>query len=108
MKTAVERIDQTRVKLTVEVEPERVRAAFNEAARHLAADVNIPGFRKGKAPRRLIEARVGQAALAQHAMDHEISAYYTEALKAASVSPVAQPQIDLQRFSEEEGCAFEA
>lgn len=108
MKTTVERLEPTKVKLTVEVEPERVSKAFDAAAREMARSVTIPGFRRGKVPRRVLEARLGKAALLQNAMEDSIGRFYAEAVQAEQVDAVAPPQIDLQHFSEEEGCAFEA
>ena len=108
MKTSLERLEPTKVKLTVEVEPERVAAAFDAAARELARTLTIPGFRKGKIPRRVLESKIGKAPIAQEAMEHGISAFYSEALRAESVAAVAPPEIDLQTFTEEEGCTFEA
>lgn len=108
MKTSHERLDDTKVKLTVEVEPERVKRAFDEAARHLAQGVQLKGFRKGKVPRKVLEAHVGKGAIAQHAMEDHLSAFYAEALETEELRPVAPPEIDLKEFSEEEGATFEA
>ena len=104
--TDVERIDAVSVKLTVEAAPDRVRAAFDRAARAIAKDVNVPGFRKGKAPRRVIEQRVGTAAIAQTALDDALQEFFVEALQTAELDTVARPQVDVTRFDEEEGCAF--
>ena len=104
--TDVERIDAVSVKLTVEAAPDRVRAAFDRAARVIAKDVNVPGFRKGKAPRRVIEQRVGTAAIAQTALDDALQEFFVEALQTAELDTVARPQVDVTRFDEEEGCAF--
>ena len=104
--TDVERIDDVTVKLTVEAAPERVRAAFDRAARSLARDISVPGFRKGKAPRRVIEQRVGTAAIAQTAMDEALQEFFVEALRTTELDTVARPQVDVERFDESEGCAF--
>lgn len=110
MKTTVDRKDETTVELTVEVEPERVQRAFDAAARELAKQVNIKGFRPGKAPRRLIEQRFGKGALAQQALEPAINEYYVEAMEEADLDPVAFPEIDPESitFSEDEGCSFTA
>lgn len=110
MKTTVEHPDATTVTLTVEVEPERVQQAFDKAAKELAQQVRIKGFRPGKAPRRLIEQRVGKGAVAQQAMEPALNEYYAEAVEEAEVNPVAFPEIDPESitFSEEEGCTFVA
>lgn len=108
MKTSLEQLEPTKVKLTVEVEPARVRRAFEQAAQHLAQDVQLPGFRKGKVPRKLLESKIGKGAIAQHAMEDFLGEFYAEAVEAEDVMPVAPPDLDLQHFDEEDGCAFEA
>ncbi|MEX2420958.1 MAG: trigger factor, partial [Actinomycetota bacterium] len=95
-----------RVKLTVEAAPERVRAAFDRASRTIAKDISVPGFRKGKAPRRVVEQRVGTAAIAQVALDEALQEFFVEALRTTELDTVARPQIDVERFDEEDGCAF--
>lgn len=106
MTTDVERIDEVSVKLTVEAAPDRVRAAFDRAARAIAKDVSVPGFRKGKAPRRVIEQQVGTAAIAQTALDEALQEFFVEALQATELDTVARPEVDVTRFDEAEGCAF--
>lgn len=108
MKTTLERLEPTKVKLTVEVEPDRVVKAIDIAARELARTVNVPGFRRGKVPRRVLEARIGKGLILQQAMEDALGHFYAEAIAAESVAVVAPPEIDLQRFTEEEGCAFAA
>ncbi len=108
VKTSVETLDDVKIKLTVEVEAERVKRAFDRAARELAKEVNLPGFRPGKAPRKVIEQRFGQGAIAQAALEESISEYYVEALRQEQVEPVAQPDVDVERFDEAAGCAFTA
>ena len=104
--TDVERLDDVSVKLTVEAAPERVRAAFDRAARGIAKDITVPGFRKGKAPRRVIEQQVGIAAIAQAALDDALQEFFVEALQATELDTVARPQVDVERFDESDGCAF--
>lgn len=108
VKTTREEIDPVTVKLTVEVEPKRVKQAIDRAARELAKQVNIPGFRPGKAPRRLLEQRFGEGAIAQTAMENSLSDFYVEALQSEELDPVAQPEVDVEQFDEQEGCTFTA
>ena len=108
VKTSVETLEPAKVKLTVEIEPERVKKACDKAARELAKQVSIPGFRPGKAPRRLIEQRFGEGVIAQAAMEESLSEYYAEALQAEELDPVAQPEVDVERFDESEGASFTA
>lgn len=100
MKTSVERIDDTTVKLTVTVEAKRVDAAFAEAARHLAADMKVPGFRPGRVPRKVLERRLGTTAIAQHAVRDALPALYNEAVEAEDIDPVGPPEFDVETFEE--------
>lgn len=108
MKTTVEEVDPVTVKLTVEVEPPRVQKAFEQAAREIAKQVSLPGFRPGKAPRKLIEQKVGSGAIAQQAMESSLTDYYLEALQQEELVAVSQPDIEMEAFGEDEGCRFEA
>jgi trigger factor len=106
--TSVETLDEVRIRLTVEAAPERVRVFFDRAARELAKQVDVPGFRKGKAPRRVVEQRVGTGAIAQAALEDALQEFYVEALGAASLDTVARPEVEVQHFGEDEGCTFTA
>jgi trigger factor len=108
VKTSVETLDPTKVKLTVEVEPKRVKQAFDRAARELAKQVNLPGFRPGKAPRRLLEQRFGDGVIAQTAMENSLSDFYVEALQEQDLDVVSQPEVDVETFDETDGCTFTA
>jgi len=108
VKTSVETLDPVKVKLTVEVEPKRVKQAFDRAARELAKQVNLPGFRPGKAPRRLIEQRFGDGIIAQTALENSLTDFYVEALRSEEIDAVSQPEVDVQTFDENEGCVFTA
>ncbi|MDX1510402.1 MAG: trigger factor [Nitriliruptorales bacterium] len=108
MKTSVEIIDATSVKLTAEIEPDEVKKAFNEAAKHVARDLTIPGFRKGKVPRKVLEQHVGKGAIAQHAMDDHLGEWYLAAVEQEELAVVSQPELDLKNFDEKEGATFEA
>lgn len=108
MQTTVEEVDPVTVKLTVEIEPERVSRALDRAVKQLADRVDIPGFRKGKAPRRLLEQHLGEGVIMQQAMEDSLTDFYLEALEAEELSPVADPEVEMEAFDEEEGCVFEA
>jgi trigger factor len=108
VKRTVETVDEVTVRLTVEVEAERLRPAFDAAARELAGRVSIPGFRPGKAPRALIEQRVGAGAIASAALDASLSELYAEAVRAEGLAVVAPPEVDVERFDEHEGAVFTA
>lgn len=108
MKTSVETIDETSVKLIAEIEPDEVKKAFTEAAKHVARDLTIPGFRKGKVPRKVLEQHVGKGAIAQHAMDDHLGEWYLAAVQQEQLDVVAQPELDLKNFDETDGATFEA
>lgn len=108
MKTSVERIDDTTVKLSVTVEPERVREALDRAAQRLAGEIKVPGFRPGKAPRRVIETRLGRDVVKQEAVREALPALYEEAVRAEEMDVVGPPELDLESFEEGEESSFTA
>jgi trigger factor len=108
VKTTVERVDDTKIKLSITVEAARVRRALDEAARHLAAEVRIPGFRPGKAPRRVLESRIGKGAIVEHAVNDALPGFYAEAVRAEELTVVGQPEFDVESFEEGSDGAFTA
>jgi len=106
--TRVERVDDTTVKLAVTVEGPRVKEALDEAARHLADEVKIPGFRKGRVPRKVLESRLGKGAVIQHAVQDALPQFYAEAVRESELEPVGQPEYDLDTFEEGKDAAFTA
>lgn len=95
MKTTLERIEKNKVALEIEIEQERLEKSLDRAYRKLARQVNIPGFRKGKAPRTVIEAYVGYGAVLEEALEEVIPETYQQAVKENNLEPVAQPNIDI-------------
>ncbi len=69
MKTTVEKLSPTRAKLTISVTPEELKPSIAHAYEHIAEQVTIPGFRKGKVPPPIIDQRVGKAAVLEHAVN---------------------------------------
>ncbi|BDZ40729.1 trigger factor [Paraoerskovia sediminicola] len=95
MKSAVETLDATKVKLTVEVESAELAPSIEHAYKHIAEQVNIPGFRKGKVPARIIDQRVGRPAVLEHAINEGMPAFYRQAATEAEIRPMGQPQIEV-------------
>lgn len=93
MKAVAERLPNNRVALQIEVEAERVDAALERAYRKVAREVNIPGFRKGKAPRKIIEARFGVEVLYEDALEELVPEAYREAIEANAIEPIDQPNV---------------
>ncbi len=108
MKATVEPLEGNKVKLTVEVEEIEFDKAVDAALRKIARDVRIPGFRPGKAPRRLLEARMGKEGVRQEAMREALPDYYAEALRQTEVDAIAPPEIDVTSGQEEGPLAFDA
>jgi trigger factor len=98
MKTSSERMENCQVALNVELESSEKDKYIDLAFQHLAKEVTIPGFRKGKAPRTLIEKRLGKEAVIQEALEHLIPEVYEEALKSEAIMAIAEPQIELVKI----------
>jgi trigger factor len=108
VKTSVERVDDTTVKLSITVEAERVDAAIAEAARELASQVRIPGFRPGRAPRRVLESRLGKGALLDEAVRDSLPQFYSEAVESEDLPVVGAPSFDVETFTDGQAAEFTA
>lgn len=97
--TAVEKIDDTKIKLQVTVPADRVTKAIDAAVNRLASTMRIPGFRPGKAPLKVIESRLGKGAVENEAARETLPSLYTEALQQAEITPVGTPQFDVEEFA---------
>ena len=89
MKTTVEKLSPTRVKLSIAITPEELRPSIDHAYEHIATQVNIPGFRKGKVPPALIDQRVGRAEVLNHAVNDGLDKFYKQAISDEKISPIA-------------------
>lgn len=95
MKSAVENLEPTRVKLTVEVTLDELAPSIEHAYQHIAKDVSIPGFRKGKVPARILEQRIGFGPIIEHAVNDALPGFYRDAVTEAGVSPLGQPDVEV-------------
>lgn len=95
MKSAVETIDATTVKLTVEVSHQELKPSIDHAYQHIGSQVTIPGFRKGKVPARIIDQRVGRAAVIEHAVNDGMAGFYRQAVSETDLRPMGQPEIEV-------------
>jgi trigger factor len=93
---AVERQPESRVQMRVEAPASELEAAVTAAVRRLAGRVRLPGFRPGKAPVAMVERAVGWETVRQEAIDALIPALYSRALEQTGVTPVEDPQLDLE------------
>ena len=108
MKAIAERLDNNKVALTIEVDAAKVDAALERAYRKVAQQVNIPGFRKGKAPRKIIEARLGKEVLYDEALEELIPEAYREAIEQELIDPIDQPQLSDIEIEEGKPLRFRA
>lgn len=95
MKTASEKLGPTRVKLTVEVPFDELQPAVEAATKKIADEVQIPGFRKGKVPTRLVEQRFGRPAIMQEAVNDAMPDFYQQAAAEAEIKPVGRPEVEI-------------
>lgn len=100
--------EKSRAVLEIEVEVPRVEQALERAYRKLVRRVNIPGFRKGKAPRGLLERYLGEGALWDEAVDELVGEAYRQALQESGLEPVAEPDIDILTMKKGEPFTFRA
>jgi trigger factor len=95
VKSSVENLEPTKVKLTVEVPFEEFKPAIDKSAKDIANQVNIPGFRRGHVPARVIEARFGRGAIVEDAVNNSLDEYYAEAVRENDLHPLSRPQVDV-------------
>ncbi len=96
MKISVSNLEPTKVKLTVTVDPEEFNPYLDEARKEIAKQVNVPGFRKGHVPGKIIDQRIGFAAVAGEAVNNAVPELYSKALDEKKIRPMAQPEFDVQ------------
>ncbi|ASU84835.1 trigger factor [Nocardiopsis gilva YIM 90087] len=108
MKTDVEELSPTRVKLTIEVPFEELEHAFDVTYKSLAKQVRIKGFRPGKAPARLIDRYVGRGAVISEAVNHAVPELYNEAIQKEEIFALGQPDVEVTKLEDNEEIAFTA
>ena len=96
MKISVRNLEPTKVKLTVTVDPEEFNPYLDNARKEIAKQVNVPGFRKGHVPGKVIDTRVGFGAVAGEAVNQGVPELYSKALDEKKIRPMAQPEFDVQ------------
>jgi len=109
VKSSVEALEGNKVKLSVEVEPTELDKAISDAFKRIAKEVRIPGFRPGKAPRAILEARLGTDVARQEALREALPEWYAQAVTDNNVDVIAPPEIDITAGQDEgEQLAFDA
>jgi len=95
MKVSTEQIENSQLVLDVEAEPEEVERSLEEAYHRLVKRADIPGFRRGKAPRSMLERYIGKEALLEEALDHLIPHLLNQAIEERGINAIAQPQVEI-------------
>jgi len=108
MQTTVQETDKHKVKLTVEIPTDRFGKDLDAAYRRVAQQVKVPGFRKGKAPRRVIDAQVGREAVVAEFLEDAVPTYYREAIRENELAPITDPDIALEQVEEGKPLVFTA
>ncbi|WP_027085360.1 trigger factor [Cohnella panacarvi] len=108
MKANWEKIEKNIGVLEVEVDAEQVASALDKAFRKVVQKVNVPGFRKGKVPRGIFEARFGIESLYQDAIDILLPEVYTKAVEDTGIEPIDRPDIDVEQFGRGQAFKFKA
>jgi trigger factor len=108
VKSAVETLSPTRAKLTVEVPFEELKPSLDAAYKKIAKQINVPGFRRGKVPPAVIDRQVGRGVVLEEAVNEVVPQKYMEALQANELQPLAQPEIEVTKFDDNEALEFTA
>ncbi len=108
MKSAVETLNPTRVRLTVEVPFEELKDSLDAAYKKINQQVTVKGFRKGKIPARVIDQRFGRGAVLEEAVNDALPKFYTEAVNEAEIDVLGQPEVDITELKDGETLNFTA
>lgn len=107
MQVKVEKLEKSKIKMTIIVGPENMTRYFNEAYEKLAPTVKIDGFRPGKAPRKIIENTIGIARILSEGLDLAVQESYFKALSDEKIVPISQPNIVINKYPNYGGSADE-
>ncbi len=108
MKSVAESLGPTRVKLSVEVPFAELQPSLDEAYKRISSQVNIPGFRRGKVPSRIIDQRFGRGVVLEEAINEALPTLYSQAVEEAEVTPLGTPEVDITAIEDGERLTFTA
>ncbi len=108
MKVTANPVDQHQVTLTIEVPATDVAKGINASCQRIASQVNIPGFRKGKANRQILEMNYGKETILEEAYNYLVNKYYDAALTEQNIIPVTEPEVEKVTFEEGQDLVFKA
>ncbi len=103
MKSAVETLSPTRVKIVVEVPFDEMKPMIEAAYRSIGSQIQVPGFRRGKVPSRIIDQRVGRGAVIQEAVNEALPTFFAQAAQAEEVRAIGRPEVDVTAVPLEDG-----
>jgi len=108
VKSTVENLSPTRVKLAVEVPFDELKTSLDEAYKAISSQVRVPGFRPGKVPPRIIDQRVGRAAVLEEAINKALPKAYSDAVRESGVKALGQPDIEVTTLEDNDHVSFTA
>ncbi len=108
MAVTLEKIEKNKVSLEITIDAKDFSSAIDRAAKKAAGEINVPGFRKGKAPRNMVEKLVGLDYLQNEALEPLIGPAYVQAIEETSIEPVARPEVELIQVEEGKDLVFKA
>ncbi len=108
MESTVEALEDNKVKVTITIDEGEFETDIDAAFKRIAQEVNLPGFRRGKAPRKLLEARLGAGVAREEALREALPRYYADAVVANDVDVIAAPEIEITAGEEEGPITFDA
>jgi trigger factor len=108
VKSTVEQLSPTRVRINVEVPFAELQPDFDRAYKQLAQQVRLPGFRPGKAPAKLLEARIGRGAVLEQVVNDALPSRYSQAVTTSEVRPLGEPEIEITKIEDGDELVFTA
>ncbi len=108
MKSTVESLSPTRVRLAVEVPFEELKPSLDAAYKKIGSQIRVPGFRPGKVPARIIDQRIGRGAVLEEAINEALPRVYTETVRENGIQPLGQPEIDVTNLEDGQSLSFTA
>jgi len=98
VKVTQDKIESRQAYLTIELEPTETEEGLKKAYNRLVQKANIPGFRKGKVPRPILEQYIGKEALLEDAVEHMVSEVFEKAVKDKELKPIARPEVQVEKM----------
>ncbi len=108
MQSTLEETGKHTVRLTVEIAPEEFGRDLDRAYRHVAEEVKVPGFRKGKIPKRVLDVQVGKGHVLEHFLRDSLPVYYLAAVREHELAPISDPEFDLESVEDDKPLRFTA